>query len=285
MNENLFMLSRKERIGRRKIRRFKGSRPALRIWAARAGQAALTLTMLGSLGFLGMNLYQYLQTMGSLNVSEIRISGCTHTTESELLELAGVNFQASLLTLDLAGITHRLSKNPWLEKVQVKRDWSRKALIIEVQERVPRALILLEDLYFLDARGKAFKRAEGKDRLDLPILTGLPPKEVREDDPGASELIRQALDFLAVLKEGKTFTVREISEINLSRSKGITLVALNGTSIRLGCGEFAEKIARLEKILPDLEQKLKQVEYVDLNYPKKVVVKMRTPEKEKPRRA
>jgi cell division septal protein FtsQ len=280
-----FLVSRKDRVSRHRIRRFNTRRPILRIWAARLGRAALTLAMLCSLGFLGMNLYQYFHQMGNLNVREIKIAGCVHTTESELLHVAGVNFEASMLRLDLAGISRRLAKHPWVEKVQVKRDWPRRALIIDVQERVPQALILLEDLYFLDNRGKVFKRAEWKDRLDLPILTGLAAKEVTEGDPGASELVRNALDFLTVLKESKAFTPREISEIHLSRSRGITLVALNGTSIRLGSGEFAEKIARLEKVLPDLEQKMKQVEYVDLNYPRKVVVKMRTPEKEKSRRA
>jgi cell division septal protein FtsQ len=280
-----FLVSRQDRVSRHRIRRLKGRRPTLRIWAGRLGRAAVTLAMLGSLGFLGVNLYQYIHQMSNLNVREIKIAGCVHTTESELLHIAGVNFQASLLRLDLAGISRRLSQHPWVEKVRVKRDWPRRALIIDVQERVPEALILLEDLHFLDNRGRAFKRAEWKDRLDFPILTGLTPKEVAEGDPGAAELIRNALEFLTVLKEGKAFTLREISEIHLSRSRGITLIALNGTSIRLGSGEFAEKIARLEKVLPDLEQKMKQVEYVDLNYPKKVVVKMRTPEKEKSRKA
>jgi hypothetical protein len=38
-------------------------------------------------------------------------------------------------------------------------------------------------------------------------------------------------------------------------------------------------------VLPDLQRKIKEVEYLDLNYPRKVVVKMRDPEKEKPRKS
>ena len=58
-----------------------------------------------------------------------------------------------------------------------------------------------------------------------------------------------------------------------------------GIPIRLGSGGMADKIDRLEKVLPDLQQKIKEVEYVDLNYPRKVVVKMRNPEKEKSRKS
>ncbi|HWU39059.1 MAG TPA: cell division protein FtsQ/DivIB, partial [Candidatus Acidoferrum sp.] len=104
-------------------------------------------------------------------------------------------------------------------------------------------------------------------------------------DPESAELIRQALNFLEVLKPGKSVTAREISEIHLSRQNGITLTALNGMSIRVGLGEFAEKVSRLEKILPDLQAKMKDVEYLDLKYPRKVVVKMRVLEKERSRRA
>ncbi len=278
------VISRKDRIRRRKIRRFQGRPRRLRIWAEHLGRAALTLGMLGSLVFLGANLYRYLQGTGNFNVREIKINGCVHTTETEILGLAGVNFQASMLRVDLSGISRRISRHPWVEKARVKRDWPRRALVIELQERVPRALILFDDLYLVDAQGKVIKKAEAKDRLDFPILTGLGAKDVTAGDPQAMELIRQALEFLTVIQKARAFTAGEISEINLSRRKGITLIALNGTSIRLGCGEFADKIARLERILPDLEPKMKEVEYVDLNYPRKVVVKMRTPEKEKPRR-
>jgi cell division septal protein FtsQ len=40
-------------------------------------------------------------------------------------------------------------------------------------------------------------------------------------------------------------------------------------------GEYEDKLNRLEKVLPDLRNKLKNVEYLALDYPKKVVVKMK----------
>ncbi len=268
--------------GRRKIRRFKKRRRSFRWgWAIRLGKTALSLAMLGSLSFLGLNVYQYLLNSGSLNVGEIKVMGCLHTTESELLHLTRLDFQAGLFNLDLNKVSSQLSQHPWIEKAKVKRNWSRKAVIIEVQERIPLALILLDDLYLLDRHGMAFKKAEFKDRLDFPILTGLPPREVMEGEKTAAELIRQALEFLDLLKQGKFLTPREISEVHLSQQSGLTLVTLNGMPIRVGRGGFTEKLARLEKVLPDLQQKSKEVEYLDLNYPKKVVVKMKTPEKEK----
>jgi cell division protein FtsQ len=173
-----------------------------------------------------------------------------------------------------------------VEKAKVKRDWTSRALIIEVQERVPQALILLEDLYLVDRHGEVFKKAGPKDRLDFPVLTGLNRQEIMEREPQATDLLRQAVELLELLGQRKVFTPREISEIHLSKQNGLTVFTLNGAiPIRLGSGELSDKLRRLEKVLPDLQQKAKNVEYLDLNFPGKVVVKMKEAEKEKSRKS
>lgn len=43
----------------------------------------------------------------------------------------------------------------------------------------------------------------------------------------------------------------------------------------MGMGEYTDKLNRLEKVMPDLRPKLRSVEYLALNYPNKVVVKMK----------
>jgi cell division protein FtsQ len=281
-------MSRRGRIKPNRQARQKQKKKAdrFRAWVGRVGRGTLSLAMLASLTLLGFTAYQYFQRSARLNVGEIKIMGCMNATESELLSLAKVDFQASLAHLDLREVSQRLAKHPWVEKVKVKRDWARKALIIEVQERVPRALILLEDLYLIDRYGKVFKRAEPKDRLDIPVLTGLTRKAIMERDKRALELVHQALELLELLGQRKVFTPREVSEIHLSRQHGLTLFTLNeGIPIRLGSGEMADKLNRLERVLPDLRQRSEKVEYLDLNYPRKVVVKMKAPEKEKSRRS
>jgi len=240
------------------------------------------LIMLASLTVLGFTAYRYFQHTAGLNVGEIKIMGCLNATETELLNLARIDFKASLMNLDLKEVSERLAQHPWVEKTKVRRDWSRMALIIEVQERVPLALILLDDLYVVDRLGEVFKKAGPKDRLDLPVLTGLQYREVKERDQGAMGLILQALELLRLLGERKVLTLQQISEVHLSKKKGLTLFILEGgMPIHVGSGKLHEKIGCLEKVLPDVQRKYKNVESVDLNYPKKVVVKMKEKEKEK----
>jgi len=270
-------------IGRHRFRRNKGVRGGrkkrggwLRIWAPRVGKGALSLATLASVAFLGFTVYQYSQQSGQLGIGEVKIMGCTHIVESELLEMAQVDFRSSLLNLDLQEVSRRLAKHPWVEKAQVRRDFSGKALIFEVRERVPRALILLDDLYLMDRNGEIFKKAEPKEKLDLPVLTGLSLPEWKQKDPRALELIQQALELLDLLERRKAFSLREISEMNLSKKNGLTLYTLDGgVPIRLGIGEYEDKLNRLEKVLPDVRSKMKSVEYVALDYSQRVVVKMK----------
>ncbi len=271
--------------GRRKIRRLRRKKGgSLRVWTGKVGRGVLSLAMVASLTVLGFMVYQYSQRSLRLNVGEIKVMGCLHATEAELLEMASLDFRASLLNLDLRKVSSRIAQHPWVEKVKVRRDWSRRALTIEVRERVPQALILLEDLYWVDNHGEIFKRAGSKDRLDFPIFTGLESREIRERDPKAMGLIRQALDFLELLRQRKIFTPLEISEVHLSQQRGLTVFTLRGgIPIRLGSEEFPDKLNRLEKVLPDIQQKFKDVEYVDLSYPRKVVVKMKETEEKKSR--
>jgi cell division protein FtsQ len=281
-------MSRSDRIRpKRKVRRIRKKKAGgFRVWAGKIGRGVLSLALLVSLTLLGFTAYRYLQRSVPVNVGEVRIMGCMNATESELVNLANVDFKAGLAYLDLREISSRLAQHPWVEKAKVKRDWSRKALIIEVEERVAQALILLEDLYLVDRHGEIFKKAEPRDQLDLPVLTGVTPREIRERDKKSIDLVRQALELLEHLEQRKILTVREISEIHLSKKNGLTIFTLKeGIPVRLGSGGLTDKIDRLEKVLPDLQQKIREVEYLDLNYPRKVVVKMRDPEKGKSRKS
>jgi len=281
-------MSRSDRIRPKgKIRRIRRKKAGeFRVWAGRIGKGALSLALLASLTLLGFTAHEYFQRSAPLNVGEVSIMGCMNVTESELVNLAKVDFKASLDNLDLREISSRLAKHPWVEKAKVKRDWSRRALIIEVQERIPQALILLDDLYLVDRHAEVFKKAEPRDQLDFPVLTGLDTREVMERDKQAVNLVGQALELLGILRQRKIFTPRDVSEIHLSKQNGLTIFTLKGgIPIRLGSGGLADKIDRLEKVLPDLQPKIKEVEYLDINYPRKVVVKMRDPEKEKPHKS
>jgi cell division protein FtsQ len=281
-------MKRRNRIRVKRIppRPVKRKKQGLGAWVGKLGKSILSLAVLASLTILGYTLFQYFTQSSNLPLGEIKVVGSRHASEAELLNLAGVDFTTGLVNLDLKEVSRRLRQHPWVEKAKVKRDWSRKALIIEVQERVPQALILLGDLYLIDRQGEVFKKAESRDRMDFPVLTGLRRTDLQGQDPWATDLIRQTLEFLSLLERRRVLTVKDVSEISLHRQTGLTVYTLKeGIPIRLGSGNWADKLDRLEKVLPDLYPKGKEIEYLDLNYTRKVVVKMKESEKGKSRKS
>jgi cell division protein FtsQ len=239
-------------------------------------KGVLSLATLASLAFLGLTAYRYVQHSGELNLGEVRIMGCIHVPESELLDMTRLDLRSNLLNLDLQEVSRRLTQHPWVEKAQVRRDFSGRALIIEVQERVPCAMILLDELYLMDRNGEIFKKAAPKENLNFPVMTGLSLQEWKQGNSQALRLLHQGLELLDLLQGRKAFTARDVSEIHLSKKDGLTLYLLEGgIPIRFGTGDYEDKLNRLEKVLPDLRNKLERVEYLVLTYPKKVVVKMK----------
>lgn len=271
--------SRLKRMGilkRRKWRRRRQGHINWPGWLKPIGQRALNLATIASLIFLGGNIYRYLMLTTQWRVNEIKIVGCINAKEAELLDLARLDLGMEIWKLNLAELTKSIVKHPWIKKVQVRRDWSRQALIIEVQERIPRAMIILDDLYLVDSQGKIFKRVGTKEKVDLPLLTGLGGKEIKNQDRESEELIKQALELLDLLANRQIINEHNISEINLHKQRGLTLYTLEKSlPIHLGWGDYQDKLNRLEKVLADIQKKGEEVVYVDVNYPRKIIVKLK----------
>lgn len=264
-----FLKRRKWRRRRREHRNWPG-------WLKQIGQRVLNLATIASLVFLGCNIYRYLMTTGPWRVNEIKIVGCVNAKEAELLNLGRLDLGMEIWKLNLAELTKTLVKHPWIEKVQVRRDWSRQALIIEVQERIPRAMILLDDLYLVDRQGKIFKKVGTKEKVDLPLLTGLEGKEIKNQDREGEKLIKQALELLDLLAYRQIVNEHNISEINIHKQKGLTIYTLDKSlPIHLGWGDYKDKLNRLEKVLADIQKKGEEVAYVDVDYPRKIIVKVK----------
>ncbi|MGB9698614.1 MAG: cell division protein FtsQ/DivIB [Thermodesulfobacteriota bacterium] len=245
-------------------------------WLKQIGKRALNLATVASLVFLGNNVYRYFVLTTQWKLNEIRVVGCVHAKEAELLDLARLDLGMEIWRLNLTELTQSLIKHPWIEKVQVRRDWSRQALIIEVQERTARAIILLDDLYLVDRQGKVFKKVGPKEKVDLPLLTGLESKGIKKQDEEGERLIKQALELLDLLAYRQIINEHNISEINLHKQRGLTLYTLDKSlPIYLGWGDYKDKLNRLEKVLADIQKKGEEVAYVDVNYPRKIVVKVK----------
>jgi cell division protein FtsQ len=97
----------------------------------------------------------------------------------ELLQ-KGLEDKINILSLNLRDVKKKLEAIPWIKAVQLRRELPNKLSIL-VEEREPLSLVLFSrGLYFLDAEGVPFKKADRQETASLPVVTGLQPTDWQE---------------------------------------------------------------------------------------------------------
>lgn len=226
-----------------------------------------------AVGFGGWKAYGLVSRTTLLRLETIEVSPLKRVSREELITLAGVRPGDSMLGLDLKTVMARLGKNPWLERIQVCRYFPH-TLTITVAERTPVAVANVGCLYYLDDKGVLFKSLAEGDRLDYPLITGITEEELTQDPKGTQEALKSALQLIGTLKSGSVFSLADISEIHYSRGYGFTLFTMQGgIPVKLGNGEFGDKLARLSRIYGDLKTQMQALDYIDLDYIDKIIVK------------
>jgi cell division protein FtsQ len=226
-----------------------------------------------ALGFGGVRLYRMVSRTTWLALETIEVSPLKRLTREEVVALAGVKPGDSMLGLKLNFVVAQLSKNPWIEQVQVRRYFPH-TLSISLSERTPQAVANVGCLYYLDAKGKLFKSLADGDRLDYPLITGVSEDDLEKDPEGSKEALKNALALIDSLKAGAVFGLEEVSEIHYDKGYGFTLFTMQGgVPVKLGSGGFNEKLARLSGIYRQLKPQMQELDYIDLDYGDRIIVK------------
>lgn len=206
-------------------------------------------------------------------LERIEVSRMRQLSRDEIVSLTGAKLGDSLLKLELQHVAEQLEKNPWIEKLKVRRRFP-GTLSIEITERVPVAIVNMGYLYYLDAKGEIFKPLTEGDRLDFPVLTGITEEDLLKDADGTKQMLTTALGIMDLLKKGSVFRLNDVSEIHLDKGYGFTLfTAQGGIPVKLGNSDFEGKLARFSRIYQELTTQITSLEYVDLNYADKIIVK------------
>lgn len=209
-----------------------------------------------------------------LRLERIEVAGVKKLTHEEILSAASVRIGDDLLGLKLSRMGEQLAKNPWIASVKIRRYFPH-ALSIDIVERQPVGIVSMGYLYYLDTKGDIFKPLQEGDMLDFPVITGLVEDDLLRDPAGAKETVKGMLVLLAQLqKERNGIRIADISELHYDKGFGYTIFTINGgLPIRLGMNGFSDKLDRLAKIYGDLQVQLPTLQYIDLDYSDRIVVK------------
>jgi cell division protein FtsQ len=244
---------------RRRNRKVAFARRSLAVWLADgvralarklvvAGKVAGALALLAGAAYGAERAVKHVIASPRFAVREIRVGTTAHVSSDEVLALAAVTPGDRLLSVDTDAVAARVATHPWVAAARVRRELP-SVLAIDVSERQAAAATLLGALYLIDQAGHPFKRASLDEADGLPVVTGLSREQFTAQRAASEAAFRESIDLLHAYQGGDSKRP-PLSEIHIDPHAGFSLVLLEGGGeIRLGRGEMAGKLARLDAIL------------------------------------
>ncbi len=178
----------------------------------------------------------------------------------------------NLFQTSLPEIQRRLlEKHPELVSARVERVFPDR-LRLEVVPRLPVAQVESGGYVLVDAEGVVLPFQSPLTQKPLPIIAGLREKleRLQVGYRPQSRGLAEALAFVAFL-EKKPSLRRYIQTIDVGDYKNLAFVTPEGLEVRVGHGQWHEKLERFEKTFRSLGEKAKEVKYIDLRFDDVVV--------------
>jgi cell division septal protein FtsQ len=217
--------------------------------------------------------YRMLSSATFFQLKNIEVSSAKRLTREEILGLAGVEAGKDLLRMNLKRMGEHILQNTWVETVRINRYFP-DGISISITEREPLAIVNMGFIYYLDKDANVFKTLNKGDKLDYPVVTGFSEEDMGSDPNGTKEALRATCELLKILREKGAFILADVSEIHYDKGYGFTMFTASGAlPVKIGDGEFAAKVERFSRIYHDLMVQRPALQYIDLDYNDKIIVK------------
>ncbi|MCJ2164905.1 MULTISPECIES: FtsQ-type POTRA domain-containing protein [unclassified Pseudodesulfovibrio] len=212
----------------------------------------MTMLVLSLISVLGVGLlfgYRYITTHPYFELKEINVTGTDRLTNGDILNCADVALGLNCLSMNVGEVENRLSANPWIESVIVRREIPDR-LHIDVKEKVPAFWIRQGDgLYFADAHGKVIAPMHPGEMASLPVLS---VAESLDDGPEVlNGILRKMADHQTPFTQAQTAWIKLTSahelEIYLDSHAGG-----QGLTVKLSMDRWEVQLERLKVVWRDL---------------------------------
>lgn len=225
--------------------------------------AVLLLFILAVAGlFAGIGFYG--ADIAPLHMKEVVFYGNKHLTVEELRAMSGINAGESLLMLPAGKVSGRLLKSPWIKSLSIRKGYPDR-LLVKIHEAEPFAILQVNSQTFLiDEHGSMLEKIDGSVPF-LPVITVNPAK--------SRENFHEALSLASIIKERGIAAEKSRVEIIADKGPEDMSMVVDALLIKVGVGDYRQKLDRLSDIEKEIQRRAIPVDYVDLRFANKVVVK------------
>ena len=223
------------------------------------------LAVLG-LAVIGYGAYDVL-TSRWFTVRQIVVHGTSRLAPGDVEALVADLRHDNILQADLDRYQRQVLDSPWIATATLHRQLP-ATVVVDVTERTPMLLAHLGDrLFLVDREGAVIDETGPQYRdLDLPVVDGL---ATPGQTPGSTVdrwKVTLVDRFLTALAAAPTLRAR-VSQIDMTDPHDVTvLLEGDSTFVRLGDGQFVERLRRYLALAPTLREALSDLDYVDVRF-------------------
>jgi len=204
-------------------------------------------------------------------VREIQVRGGNQVSGSEILAMAGLRHGVNLWKVQPAAIEKKIAKHPWVRRVLVRREFPRR-VVIEVEERKPRAIVAMGKLYYVDGDGVVFKEVAEGENVEFPLLTGLRPEDLTAANPATRSRIQDAMRLGELMAKD----AHSLSEIHFEAPDRVVLyTTAYPIALHMGSGDWESKLQRMDRVLTLWKGHESRLVSLDMSFRDQVVARLR----------
>ena len=219
----------------------------------------LPLLILAALGYFALG-----RVRSAFIVNRVVFTGNVHLPDEDLRNLAGLKGGENLLALSGWGIFRKISASPWVSYVAVRKEFPDKLHVL-VKETEPFALLDMKGrLFIVDEKGRMLEELRESSMPFLPIINGDPYQE--------KEAFSEAINLVRAIKDTGLLSRKNHIEVIAHKMQEVAL-NLDGTVVKIGSGEYADKLSRLIELENEIKARRIPVDYIDLRFANRVIVK------------
>ena len=233
--------------------------------------AAALYRLDGPLAIVAASLREFVLESPYFSVREIQVRGGDKVSGNEIVAMAGLRRGMSIWSIELASIEKKIAKHPWVRRVLVRREFPHR-VVIDVEERTPKAMVAMRKLYYVDQDGVVFKQVGPGEDVKFPLLTGLRAEQLAAPDPSTRKRIQDALRLSEMMVQRS----HSLSEIHFAKSDRLVVyTTAYPIALHMGWGNWAEKLHRMERLLALWQGNEERLGSLDMSFRDQVVARLR----------
>ena len=243
-----------------------------RFW--QAAELAVLLVLVVMLGQIVHREVPHPLRLRYFQITRLIVEGNRRVPTAVIIDSLGLPAQTGILDVNLKNLAGQILRNSWIKTASISRRLP-ATLFIRVSERTPRAVVLADRVYLVSDDGLILKEPGPEEISGLPIL------RVKVEYP----LLAGGRIDASRLEQGTrlwqqfhqyTFggLERQAREIRLEGDGSCTVLLGRGMPyLRLRVDAVRGQLDRLARVLQIRGISLRDLEYADLRFADKVIVK------------